>query len=183
MSHCFAVVLAAGGSSRMGRCKALLKVGGEPLVVLHVAALSACEAVVVVGHQARAVQEVVPGTQSVVNTDWSTTYPSDSLRLALAALPHATGVLVTPVDVPPAPPSVTQALLGLPHSAVPRGLDGCEGHPVWVTGAELDRLRRGPVDGGLRALLASAVRVSVPVVLGDDFDDEDAFQVFLQSRR
>lgn len=166
----------------MGRCKALLPVDGKPLVMCHISALSACSTVVVVGHQAPAVRRAVLGAATVFNPDWASTQPSDSVRVALAALPDATGILVTPVDVPPADSTVTTALMGLPVSAVPVGEDGFEGHPVWVTGSELARLRRGPVDGGLRALLSHAKRVVVPGVLGADFDDQAAFDAYVLTR-
>ncbi len=182
MSPSFAIILAAGGSSRMGRSKAMLLVDGTPLVMLHLAALSACSTIVVVGHQAARVRKLVADVQCAFNGDWAVTHPSDSVRVALAALPEATGILVTPVDVPPADSAVTRLLIGLPFSAVPVGEDGDEGHPVWVTGAELARLRQGPVDGGLRALLMDAQRVDVPGQLGTDFDDPDAFEAYVLGR-
>jgi CTP:molybdopterin cytidylyltransferase MocA len=182
MSRSFAIILAAGGSSRMGQSKALLPVDETPLVMLHIEAVSAYSTVVVVGHQAARVQQAVSGVRCVVNADWAVTHPSDSVRVALAALPEVTGILVTPVDVPPADPIVARALVGLPLSAVPVGEDGLEGHPVWVTGSELARLRQGPVDGGLRSLLLDAQRIVVPGPLGADFDDPDAFAAFVLGR-
>ncbi|MCO4746532.1 MAG: nucleotidyltransferase family protein [Proteobacteria bacterium] len=170
-----AVVLAAGGSRRMGRPKARLSWDGAPLVLAHVAALGlfAREVVVVTG--AEPLEDLLDGISSVHNAEWERSWPSDSLRLALAARPSATCVLVTPVDVVPAQPDTLRALLGR-GSVVPTDPEGLDGHPVVVAGAALDLLRRGPVPGGLRSVLRDADRVSVSDRASAlDFDDLDAW--------
>src|SRR5260370_11530864 len=94
-----AIVLAAGRSTRMGAHKLLLPLGGRPLVSYAVAAACASHAapvVVVLGHDADAVQATLPPRRqrSVVNGAFASGMAS-SLRTGIAALPpSATGALV-----------------------------------------------------------------------------------------
>lgn len=87
------IVLAAGSSTRMGRNKMLLDVGGEPLV--RRAARAAVEAgldpvLVVVGHEADRVQEAVAGLgcRTVLNPDHA-----QGVRVSMQA-----GVRALPAD-------------------------------------------------------------------------------------
>jgi len=151
-----AVILAAGGSTRMGQPKGLLDVDGVPLAWCHAAGFlgAGLPVTIVLGaHEAayRAALRPWMATEPlpvrlVVNPAWATTTPADSLRLA-----HAAGAaIVTPVDVPPARPSTTRALLREPADAV-AGFDGARGHPVRLAspllpGERMDtRLARAPV--------------------------------------
>lgn len=156
-----AVILAAGGSTRMGRPKALLRLCGVPLLRWHVDRLRphASRVVVVVGAEIERLVRLVPDTTIVVNRHWRTEHPSDSLRRALDALDVRGGCLATPVDVLPARAATLRAL-ARSNAAVPRGPGG-DGHPVRLTPAHVARLRAGPITGGLRTLLADAPRVSV----------------------
>lgn len=102
-----AVVLAAGGSTRLGRPKQLLDLNGEPLV--RRAARIAAEAgfdpvVVVVGAEGEAVTRALGGAfVAVTNPDWSTGAAS-SIRRGLEALlalrPGVAGALVVTCDQP-----------------------------------------------------------------------------------
>lgn len=183
MSKLVAIILAAGGSSRMGRAKALVPIEGVPLLARHVAALSAFELYVVVGFEAARHREILPPHIRVVeNPSWRTDAMSDSLRRALAGI-SADAALVTPVDVPPADPGTSTALLEAGAPAIPVDPSGREGHPVLVDAAILSRLREAPVPGGLRTLLAGARRV--PVVQWDaglDFDDPASLAAWESAR-
>ncbi len=69
-----AVVLAAGGSRRLGEAKQLVMLGGETLVgrAVRLAREAGCEPVVVVlGARADAVREACGGAETVVNEDWA----------------------------------------------------------------------------------------------------------------
>jgi molybdenum cofactor cytidylyltransferase len=109
------IVLAAGASSRMGRPKALLDLGGRTALdrVLDTCALAAlAKPVVVLGSDADAIaagSEV--GRAAVVrNEGWSRGMTS-SLRAGLAALPKfAEGFFVWPVDVPLVPAATVREL-------------------------------------------------------------------------
>ncbi len=158
MDSVIGIILAAGGSSRMGRPKALLPLDGQPLIHHHIDQLGAvCEAIVVViGGSAEDIRAVLPGDVGVVlNPDWSVTGPAESLRLALSQ-PIARAI-ITPVDVPPAPRPVLDAILASGGPAVPMW-QGQDGHPVVI-----DEATRGSlVSGGLlRDALVGARRVAV----------------------
>lgn len=154
-----AVVLAAGASRRMGRPKALLPVGGIPLVNLHVARLRACglRVTVVLGAYADDIAAVLPaGVSRCVNPRWEETGPAESAALALAGLGPA---VLTPVDVPPARVADLLRLMAAPGPAVLTH-GGRDGHPVRLDpphlADRLDHRLRGalriPVDDPARIL-------------------------------
>ncbi|HEV8695762.1 MAG TPA: nucleotidyltransferase family protein [Lysobacter sp.] len=103
--HHVAVVLAAGGSRRLGRCKQLLTRGGETLV--HRAVRLAGETaplrlVVVVGTQNDAVTKAIAGLDAelLTNPHWSAGL-SSSLQCAAHALRgHVGSVLILGCDQP-----------------------------------------------------------------------------------
>lgn len=105
---CVVVVLAAGGSSRMGRPKQLLDVDGEPLV--RRAAQVAMDAglgrvLVVLGAEAGRVRAAIEDLDLgiVVNSGWPEGMAS-SLRAGVAEIgrvsPDARGLIVLPADQP-----------------------------------------------------------------------------------
>ena len=159
-----AVILAAGGSQRMGRPKALLELDGRPIVAWHCERLAtvADEVVVVAGGTSLA--GVLPTTARIVrNEAWSTTEPRHSLLLAIAGLDPEAEIIATPVDVPPAPANVLEALLQAPADVVAdRGAvvayDGVPGHPIRMGAAAL---RAGLSTGTLRDATARALPVLV----------------------
>ena len=124
------IILAAGESSRMGSHKALLQLNGQTILEQHVHALkTVCPSVIIVlGAQRDRIKPCIPEwVHVVVNHHWKTSDMKASLRLALA---HVSGpVVVTPVDVPPAPTHALEALLNGP---LPRVLshNQARGHPV-----------------------------------------------------
>lgn len=167
-----AVVLAAGGSRRMGRNKALLDLGGDVAVVMHLRALRpwARRTVVVVGQEAdRVTHAVADGADIVVNDRWATTQMVDSLRLALG-MDALDRVIVTPVDVPPPDGDTLATLAAVGGAAVPVDGEGREGHPVVLDAAVVAALRAGAGSGGLHRLLRAARRV--PGGSGVDWDTE-----------
>lgn len=148
-----ALILAAGGSTRMGAPKGLLRLDGRPLILAHIAAFEAAglSVRVVLGAHADAYRAVLPdGVEVVENPAWATTDMAASLAIGLGGLARA---LVHPVDVPPPAADTLRALLALPGDAVPTWA-GSPGHPV-----RLD----GPLAPGQRldARLAGARRVAV----------------------
>src|SRR5690242_18960980 len=88
-----AVVQAAGRSSRQGRHKLLLPLGGKPLVAHAVASAcaSSAEAVlVVVGHEADHVRAALPPDRySIVENPVYAQGMATSLRTGIAAIPAA----------------------------------------------------------------------------------------------
>jgi molybdenum cofactor cytidylyltransferase len=99
------VVLAAGGSSRLGRPKQLLPLGGAPLlthVLRHAAASRLDDVVLVLGHDAEEIAEAVGewGQRIAVNPDFAAGQ-STSLKIGLSAVPpDAEAVLVLLGDQP-----------------------------------------------------------------------------------
>lgn len=97
------VVLAAGTSSRFGGTKQLAKIHGVPLVVHAVETLlgTTDEVVVVTGHDAEAVEAVLPSGVRIVRNDRF----RDGLATSLAAALHALGddseaAVILPADQP-----------------------------------------------------------------------------------
>ena len=97
------LLLAAGAGRRMGGPKALIAVGGEPLVRRGIRLLreGGCDpVVVVVGAASEQVRALCDGAQVVHATDWETGMGA-SLRAGLAALSEApSACLVALVDQP-----------------------------------------------------------------------------------
>lgn len=134
------------------------------------------------GARAEVVQEVLPReVETVMNPQWATTHPSDSLRYGLAALSVRGPGFVVPVDTPPAHPQTLQRLLAVGPPAVPVDAQQQPGHPVLIGEVVVQRILTGPVPGGLRTLLGDAQQVVVddPWV-AQDFDEPAAFTRFAE---
>jgi molybdenum cofactor cytidylyltransferase len=103
-----AIVLAAGGSSRMGMAKQLLDREGVPLIARIVDVVlgsGAFPIVVVVGAHEAAVRAAIAGKPVLVasNPDWTKGLAGSvriGLRTAVDADPSMAAVLVTPCDQP-----------------------------------------------------------------------------------
>ena len=132
-------MLAAGGGSRYGSPKALVRLCGRLLVerAADLLAAGGCDPVVVVlGAAADQVLAAArlprAGVRTVVNPDWPTGMGS-SLRVGLAAVPaEAESVVVTLVDTPGLGPESVRRLVaaGGPDGAVQATYGGRRGHPV-----------------------------------------------------
>lgn len=99
-----AVVLAAGASSRMGRQKLLLPLGGEPLVrrtVRQVCEAGFDDVLVIVGRDHEAVLAALEGLRirHALNPDYASGMGS-SFRVAVEALPEADAALFALADQP-----------------------------------------------------------------------------------
>jgi nicotine blue oxidoreductase len=133
------LVLAAGGGSRYGSPKALVRLRGRLLVerAAELLAAGGCDPVVVVlGAAADQVLAAArlprTGVRTVVNPDWPTGMGS-SLRVGLAAVPaEAEAVVVTLVDTPGLGPESGRRLgaAGGPDGAAQATYGGRRGHPV-----------------------------------------------------
>jgi molybdenum cofactor cytidylyltransferase len=116
-----AVIMAAGGSRRMGSTKQLLELEGRPLVVRAVDAMLRAEVrpvVVVLGAHAEDVRASLNGLPvlTVLNTDWGSGLAS-SIRMGVAAVleadPAVEAVLLAPCDQPALSPAIVQDLAAL----------------------------------------------------------------------
>ena len=161
-----AVILAAGGSARMGAAKQLLMVGGVPLVVRAVDAALASAArpvVVVLGARAERVRAPVSGRPvlTVVNPDWRTGMAS-SIRAGLAALltaePGVDAVLLAPCDQPALTSGIIDALWALHRSSgrpAAARFSGRNAAPAVFGRADFPRLLALSGEEGARGLLNS----------------------------
>jgi CTP:molybdopterin cytidylyltransferase MocA len=127
------LVLAAGGGSRYGAPKALVRLHGRLLVERAVELLTdgGCDPVLVVlGAAADEVRNATELPAVVVNPDWRTGMGS-SLRAGLAALPaEVEAVVVTLVDTPGLGPESVRRLLAAGGDAAQATYGGRPGHPV-----------------------------------------------------
>ena len=113
-----AVLLAAGAGSRLGhRAKALLELGGVPLILRQLIALSGAgvdEVVVVLGHHAEAIEEAVkPFPITLARNPDPEHGRASSVRVGLQALsPRHDAVLVALADQPLIDAQDITALIG-----------------------------------------------------------------------
>lgn len=111
-----AIVLAAGGSVRMGKPKQLLPIEGQPMVrrvTGAVCELGLAQVLVVVGAQAEAVTKALDGlpVEIVVNEDWAAGL-SGSMRVGLEALrPEIQATMLILADQPALTPGLMQTLV------------------------------------------------------------------------
>jgi molybdenum cofactor cytidylyltransferase len=177
-----AIVLAAGGSARMGQPKQLLSVGGQPMVrcvVETTCAAGLAQVVVVVGAHATAVAQALEDlpVDMVVNEAWAEGM-STSVRAGVGAL-HAEiqAVLVILADQPALTPALLQTLVvryratGSP--IVAPFYHGRRGNPVLFDRSLFPQLLAIEGDQGGRTLITSyqeqveSVQVDDPAVILD----------------
>lgn len=159
------ILLAAGSSSRMGRLKQLLPVGGVPLAARAAghAVSSALESVVVVlGYQSREIAEKVlrycadPKLTVIENPHWREGISTSIITGLSAVEDRFDHVMILLGDMPHVPPSVIDLLLeryldsGACMGAVVRGERRC--HPVVFSREMYLHLHSLRGDVGARAL-------------------------------
>ena len=178
-----AIVLAAGGSSRMGSPKQLLRLDGETLVrrAATTALASRCKPVfVVVGAEARAVTREIEDLPvvRVENVHWTQGIGSSiraGVEAAAMAQPPPDAVLITLADQPAVTSELFDQLVAASEAA-PAGLVACTyagtlGVPALFARRHFDALRCLAGDTGGKALLAAhaeaVVRVAFPLAAFD----------------
>lgn len=178
------VILAAGGSARLGFPKQLASLDGRPLLqhVLDAAAAAPLdEVVVVLGHRADEVARALslpPGARIVVNPRHADGQ-STSLAAGLAAMPAAVGeALVLLGDQPEVRPAAIRAVLEAgcrSRAPVLRAAYGGRGsHPVLLRRDVWDEAAPGRGDQGARGLVAAlAGRVELVEIGGEPPRDVD----------
>jgi molybdenum cofactor cytidylyltransferase len=188
-----AVVLAAGGASRMGQPKQLLDWGGKPMVrhVVEQVRAAGLEPIVVLGCQAERVSPALEdsGAHLVVNADWEQGLGS-SLRAGLAAVPDkAEAVAFVHADQPKITSDLLAALVACFRASrapiVLLGQGERRGPPVLFARALFDELAQVQGDEGGRALIqkyAAQVRC-VQVQEADVLNDIDTWQEYEESLR
>lgn len=176
-----AVILAAGGSHRLGRPKQLLRRDGETLVARAarlVAHTRPTRLLVVLGAHEEAIRSALGGmrVETVLNQHWEAGMGT-SLRLAATVLSGGDRpVLVTVVDQPALTAVHLDALLAA-HDVtrdVVTGYGAVRGVPVVLRPSTLARASELEGDEGLRRLWANeSPRVVTADDLGNDIDTPD----------
>ncbi len=160
----WAIVLAAGRSTRMEAFKQLLPFGGRTVVEAAVwslvrAGVGVERVIVVVGHRAEEVARVVQplGAETATNREYDRGMLS-SVQTGLASVPEgARAVLIALGDQPFGEPEVARAVVRSWRNSG-RGLivpshDGRRGHPLLIDLKYRDAVARLSPDVGLREIL------------------------------
>ncbi|MCW2652143.1 MAG: carbon monoxide dehydrogenase accesory protein [Mycobacterium sp.] len=186
------VVLAAGGSDRLGRPKQLLRLGDTTLLDASLDVARACpfeQIVVTLGGAAAAVLDAVPlGDVDVVTVDDFGSGCTSSLRSALVRVnPGAAGIVLLLGDQPGVEPRAVERLIveaSFAPIAVCRYRDGI-GHPFWLNRSVFGDLAELRGDKGVWKVLESGrftvreMQVNGPVPV--DVDTWDDYRRLLSS--
>ncbi|MBI2389227.1 MAG: NTP transferase domain-containing protein [Deltaproteobacteria bacterium] len=137
------LVLGAGRGERLGGPKALLIIDDRPLAVLHAERRPAgADVVIVLRADVARVLGPIAHAHVVESAEADDLGPAGSIRAAVraGAIEGADMILVTPVDVPPAPPERVAPLLDAlsTHDAARWE----RGHPIAIRGEVLRRRYR-----------------------------------------
>jgi molybdenum cofactor cytidylyltransferase len=173
-----AVILAAGGSVRLGRPKQLLTVAGETLIARAsriVAATRPATTVAVLGAYAERMCGQLSGAIAVFNPDWTTGMAS-SLHVAVDALAGSTNpVLVVIVDQPALDEAHLWRLLAAHDGSrdTVTAYGDAMGVPAVLRAATWQRARTLRGDTGFRALWQDTLPQTVRADgFADDLDTE-----------
>ena len=159
-----AVVLSAGESSRMGRPKALLPIGGQTFIERIVEALRQAQVgkiVIVLGHNAAELKPRIQhlAAEILTNPDYKLGQLS-SLQVAVRSLRRQAdcdGMLVHLVDHPYLKAALVDQMIQSFYDSkklivVPR-CGGKRGHPVIFSRELFDELLSAPMDQGAKAVV------------------------------
>ena len=151
-----AVIAAAGMSSRMGRFKPLLELGGKPMI-RHIAdtfrAFGVEKLVVVTGNNAAALEKALPGddVEFVHNERYAETQMFESAKLGLVRVASIyKNIFFTTADIPLFSAAVLDRLSRTEGEFICPAFAGREGHPVLLRGDTASRLLADDGDGGMR---------------------------------
>lgn len=159
-----AVILAAGYSSRMGACKALLPLGSRTVLGQCIALCMQCgidDVIVVTGHEAETIEPVArqAGAWVVRNADFASGMYS-SIRTGIGHLPEGClAFLLLPMDIPLVRHGTLRLLLRAfacePGLILHPVFAGERGHPPLIAREVALAIQAQPeIPGGLRAVLA-----------------------------
>jgi putative nucleotidyltransferase with HDIG domain len=181
-----ALILAAGYSSRMGRFKPLLHLGGKNALEWAVAAFletGITKIIVVTGHEADAIELMLRGTGiGIVHNPAYDKGMYSSVQAGLASLPdEVQACFLLPVDIPLVRAATVDALASRyaskPATVIYPNFRGQRGHPPLIARALFAEVISGDGEGGLRALLqrheADEVAVADEGILLDMDTPED----------
>ena len=180
-----AVVLAAGGSARLGRPKQLVPIDGEPLVrrAARAALDAGCHPVLVVlGSQAQAVRAAVADlpVRYATNPRWADGVGGSIASGVRALAPGSpAGCIVLPCDQPRLTAGLLATLIERSRNGDPAAVacryGGTVGTPVLFTPGLFDRLAALTGDSGAKRVLRACSPLEVIDFPGGELDiDTDA---------
>jgi len=192
------VLLAAGGSTRMGRNKLLLRLGGETVVHRTARiALAFCSPLIVVTgsepEQIRAALADFDGLRFVHNPDWALGMASSAIA-GIAELsgiegfpsPELPGFFLHHADMPFVPPAVYELLAGEARQdrtkanprAVRPAFHGIPGHPVYFPSAYIPEIQKIHSGESLKPVLSACGSALVETGEKSVIDDCDTPEDF-----
>jgi molybdenum cofactor cytidylyltransferase len=188
-----AVVLTGGKSERMGRPKALLRLGGQTFLERILSAVNAAgiaQTVTVVGHHRDEIQKALPDLPLVFNPDYNDGM-STSVKAGLRALPK--GVRGTGIFLVDHPLIVADTITHLARNLRPGHIvlpshEGRRGHPVFFAADLFAEILALSPDEGLNKVVRHnpgrviEVPVPDPGVL-QDIDTPEQFENLLRETR
>lgn len=190
-----AIVLAAGYSSRMGRFKPLLPLGGSPVLERTIGLFPGAgvrDVAVVVGYRA---DELIPlvtraGARPVLNTDFDAGMFSSVCAGVHALPPDSEACFLLPADMPLIRAATLRALVKM-HRVHPQAVlfpvfEGKRGHPPLVPCAivreAIDSGSAGPLSAILHNPDLRAIEVEVPdEAIHLDMDSPEDYEALLTS--
>ena len=183
-----AIVPAAGLSSRMGRPKPLLEIGGRRLVVqvINALMLGGVEVVVVITPPRSRVEsaEIALLAQqngaTVVIPDHETVDMRATIELGLDEFdsqPAPDAILICPVDTPGVGPDLIRRLINQsrsrPEAIIVPVSSARRGHPILLPMSIAMKIRFLQAGTGIKCLLNNHPENVVEVACNDDLDDID----------
>lgn len=182
-----AIILAAGMSARMGKCKSLLDIGGKS-VIQHVLdnldAPGISRRVIVTGHFMELICSAVRGETCIHNAQYAAGGMISSIKIGLAAVAEkCDGVLIVLGDHPLVGTGTFEQIVGQgilhPNKIIQPRYDGKSGHPVLIPGAGIESILALPAEATLKTWMRDraeqilALEVNDPGILMDVDTPED----------
>ena len=127
-----AILLAGGASTRMGRPKALLPIGGDTFLGRLIGIYAPCcePVIVVLGHQWQAIRAAMDAKAEWVVNPEPERGQFSSLQVGLRALPAGADCLFQPIDYPAVAAATVTLLAATAGELVIPRYEGERGHPV-----------------------------------------------------
>jgi molybdenum cofactor cytidylyltransferase len=175
-----ALVLAAGRSSRMGRAKALLRLGDADTFLTRIVKTfveaDVEDVLVVVGHEADRIASGLPAdlpARLVFNRDYDRGQLSSLVAgLAVVDRPGVEAVLVTLVDVPFVTPATVRAVVEryrATHAPIVRPTSGLRhGHPLLIDRSLFGALRSADPEVGAKPIVRAHASAAGDIEIADE---------------
>lgn len=179
--QCAGLITAAGLSSRMGSFKPLLELNGLPMLVQTINSMrnaGLTPICVVIGHRGEELRPILEPLDVLIaeNMNPAGSDMLASVRLGLQQLKESEAIFLLPADMPLLGPEVFQAVKQKAEesgsSYVLPTVNGKGAHPPLIGKALYETILSFRGEGGLRAALASAERITVEA--GDEEMNRDA---------